>query len=181
MPEPTLFDERQVRRGDSHVFVQDAPQDAPAEPESSADMIAHDHYAPQDAAPDRMRSEPLRKESLAHRARREAFERLQKDGRRDNLRARYARLLYKAYAGGVQVKGKTVRALTDKEAAHLLGCQFTTINGRRGELMGGDDSLPEYQACPAVEEHQARRSLVMDSGQNVTAFRIRPDLFTENA
>jgi hypothetical protein len=151
--QPTLFDERQVRRGDEHVFVQEAP----AEPEPT---------------PEETRNAALAK--------------LKADGKADSLRARYARLLYKAAQGGIVFETGTEdhpgpdrrpRALTDKEAAHLLGCQNTTVIGRRNELMGGSQAPDEYTRCPVVEPAGTRRSIVHDSGQDVTTYRLIPTLF----
>ena len=152
MPEQTnLFDERQQRKGDAHVFVQEAPASPKPMPQQVRD---------------------------------EALRRLKEDGKADNLRARYARLLWRAWTHGVIIeipysdREVTVRSLTDKEAAYILGCQNTSICGRRGELTGKDDSLPEYKRCPVVQEHQTRQSYIHGTDVENTAYRIIPDLFT---
>ena len=151
--QPQLFDEKQVRTADGHKFVQEAPEPEPT--------------------PEETRNAALAK--------------LKADGKADTIRAQYARLLWRAQRYGVIIElpeghrsGRdevTVRSLTDKEAAYILRCQNTTICGRRGELMGKDDSLPEYAACPVVEPDTTRRSYIRDSGQAVTAYRLIPTLF----
>ena len=118
--------------------------------------------------------------SLGRQAQRAALDRLRADGRADALRARYARLLYRAATSGVEIRGVTVYSLTDLESAHLLGCARTSINARRAELQGRDDALPEYARCPVVEEHERRASLIRPSGTDNTAYRFRTGLFEKN-
>ena len=148
--QPQLFDERQKRTADGHVFVQEAPKEPDATPEETRNA---------------------------------ALEKLKADGQAENIRARYARLLWRAHKYGIIIeiprseREETVRTLTDKEAAYILQVQNTTICGRRNELMGKVDSLPAYQRCPVVEPAETRRSVVRDSGQAVTAYRIVPTLF----
>ena len=115
-----------------------------------------------------------------------ALQKLRADGKAETIRARYARLLYKAMQRGVVFETGTnqnpgpdrrPRGLTDKEAAYLLGVQHTTVIGRRHELMGRSGAPEAYKRCPVVQEGPGRRSYVRDSGQDVTEYRIIPMLF----
>jgi len=102
---------------------------------------------------------------------------LEDEGRRDTLRAKYARLLWKAAHRRVVIgegpNKQALQALTDKEAAHLLGCEKTTVNARRNELMGG---MPEYEACPVVVEAGARQSHIRPTEHENTVYQINPRL-----
>ena len=101
---------------------------------------------------------------------------LEDEGKRETLRARYARLLWKTARRRVTVdtasgQTKALEALTDKEAADLLGCEKTTINARRNELMGG---MPQYEACPVVVEAGSRKSHVRPTEHENTTYKINP-------
>jgi len=103
---------------------------------------------------------------------------LEQEGERDTMRARYARLLWRAAhrrvtATAERGREKALLALTDKEAADLLGCEKTTVNARRNELMGG---MPEYEPCPVVVEAGRRKSLVRPTEHENTTYQINPRL-----
>jgi hypothetical protein len=110
-------------------------------------------------------------------AQKDALRQLEADGRRSTIRARYARLLYVATHKGFTLNDERRYDVTDAEAAHILGCKVSTICGRRNELSGGVGAPVEYQDCPVVTTSCRRRSRVADSGTDVTAFKIRKDLF----
>lgn len=155
--EPTLFDDQAHRRPDATqdqsqkvVYEDDGGQNAPGDDESAdAEAVA--------AA---------------------ALSALEEDGERDTVRAEYARLLWVAAHGGVSLQADNgeyvaVEALTDKEAAAKLGREKTTINARRGELMG---DRPEYEACPVVVEAGSRESHVRGTGLENTTYTINERL-----
>ena len=102
---------------------------------------------------------------------------LEDEGERETMRAKYARLLWRAAQRRVTVEvdgqKKALESLTDKEAADLLGCEKTTVNARRNELMGG---MPEYEACPVVVESGSRKSYVRPTKHENTTYQINPRL-----
>jgi hypothetical protein len=117
-------------------------------------------------------------EPSAQTAQQKALAALEEEGERETMRAQYARLLWTAATTGVIVISDVgeyvaVDALTDKEAAKKLGCEKTTINARRNELMG---ERPEYEACPVVIEDGSRKSLVRGTSLENTTYTINPSL-----
>lgn len=114
----------------------------------------------------------------ARRNAKKALRHLEEEGKRDNVRAKYARLLWEAATKGVSIRADTgeyvtVEALTDKEAAKGLGVEKTTINARRAELMGDDE---RYEPCPVAVEHGSRESYVRGTGLENTTYTINPIL-----
>jgi hypothetical protein len=108
---------------------------------------------------------------------REALAKLKRDGRRDKVRAKLARVYWHARKSGIRLSGRRCTALTDKEAAELLGVSVSTICARRNELMGGSGAPEPYEQCAIVEEAGRRHSRVDDRGMKVTCYRFRNSLF----
>jgi hypothetical protein len=164
MPQPTLFDdqaqERRTGRGQKVVYEND-PEEGEDEPQAP-------EAEPKGEGGDRADSEAVAAAVLSA---------LEDEGERDTMRARYARLLWKAAHRYVTVgsgaQKQALEALTDKEAADLLGCEKTTVNARRNELMGG---MPQYEACPVVVEAGSRKSHVRPTKHENTIYAINPRL-----
>lgn len=157
MPEtPTLFDDQAQARPDARQGQKVVYEDEPT-PDGDQAGEAED-------SDDRPDSAAVAAAVLSS---------LEEEGERDTMRARYARLLWKAAHRRVTVtidgKEKALPALTDKEAAELLGCEKTTVNARRNELMGGKK---EYEACPVVVEAGSRRSYVNPTKHENTTYQI---------
>ena len=134
-------------------------------------MAAHGRYEDYEGDAGAGRSDP------ASNTRDKALRRLEQDGAADTMRAKYARILYRAARGEIVFDGRRPHALTDKEAASLMECQYTTAGARRNELMGKSNAPPAYQAQPIVELYGERYSYVKDSGKKVSTFRLIPSLF----
>jgi hypothetical protein len=155
MHQPSLFDTQAHRRPDARTgqkVVYESP-----------------HGETQDATGDRSDSQS---------AAAAALEALEDEEQRETVRAQYAQLLWRAGDLGVVLTSDegeyvAVDALTDKEAAKMLGCEKTTINARRNELMGG---MPEYEACPIVVEAGSRKSYVRPTSLANTTYSINPTL-----
>jgi hypothetical protein len=149
--EPTLFDDQARRRPDA----------------TDRQKVVYEDDADEDG-------DPVDAEAVAAAA----LSALEEEGERDTVRAEYARLLWSAAQGGISLQADNgeyvaVEALTDKEAAKKLGREKTTINARRGELMG---DRPEYEACPVVVEAGSRESYVRGTGLENTTYAINPRL-----
>jgi len=168
MPDqPNLFDEQARTRPDAEsgqkVVYEDKPRGGHDEPVDDE---------PVDGKP--VDDEPADAEAVAAAA----LSALEEEGKRDTVRAEYARLLWKAAQGGISLQTDSgeyvaVEALTDKEAAKKLGREKTTINARRGELMG---DRPEYEACPVVVEAGSRESYVRGTGLENTTYTLNARL-----
>jgi hypothetical protein len=94
-------------------------------------------------------------------------------------RERYYQLLRRVTIQGYRTKeGTLIHSLTDREAAAFLGCERTTICGRRNELMGGSGG-DAFEAHPVVKRAGDRRSChIRPSGPDVYAYDVRLDLFS---
>lgn len=154
MDHPTLFDDQAKTRPDAQKGQKVVYEDEPSKDQGTQEK-------------DDRTSEAVAAAVLAA---------LEDEGKRETLRARYARLLWKAAHRYVTVetrsgKKKALEALTDKEAADLLRCEKTTINARRNELMGG---MPQYEACPVVVEAGSRKSHVRPTEHENTTYKINP-------
>jgi hypothetical protein len=95
------------------------------------------------------------------------------------LRKRYYELLRRITIHGYRTQsGVVIHSLTDREAAAALGCERTTICGRRNELMGGSGG-EAFEAHPVVKRAGDRRSChVRPGGPDVYAYDVRLDLYS---
>lgn len=178
---PTLFDERQVRTGDGHKFVQEGPAGDLAELGQKVDQLEEEleQYERQQGKQPEADGTGAKLDALVatvHTLKGKCFT--------------YLHLL-RTMLGGKRLKPKAQAALgqeyiydlTDMEAARWLGWERTSINGRRNQLSGGSMALPGTKAYPLVvkstreyvDEEGRRRCLI--TGNRATAWQASLDLF----
>lgn len=116
---------------------------------------------------------------VAAKSKREAFAQIHADGTASNQRAKLALLYYRVWRDGIELAGERIRALTDFEAAHITGIRKASVRARRNALCG-DGTRRAYEKEPIVQEAGRRKSLVEESGQEVTTYQWRPELFGEH-